>query len=213
MKETASSQGNCSWCFKWPYENIKSIAIVLLSILVITLIVIWWLAPNKPAASKSATSPYSLYINPCPKNWIGYEGKCYNFSSTEGTWDDSQRQCALHGASLASIDNKQDMEFMMRCKNRTDHWIGLRRKDEGHPWKWTNGSVFNNWFNIRAKGFCAYLNDKEASSTECDRRRNWICTKPFHIFHWDELLSLSTNTSSLDSGYQLMKMNCSVPES
>ncbi|XP_060094736.1 C-type lectin domain family 2 member D-like [Heteronotia binoei] len=97
------------------------------------------------------------------------------------------------------------MEFMLRYKTASDHWFSLRREGERQAWKWTNGSIFSNWFNISAKGFCAYLGDQGAFSARCDTLRNWICSK--------SLLDLPTNTSSLESGYQLMKMNCSVPES
>ncbi|CAM4557123.1 unnamed protein product [Lepidochelys kempii] len=32
--------------------------------------------------------------------------------------------------------------FLLRHKGVRDHWIGLRR-EQGQPWKWTNGTKFN----------------------------------------------------------------------
>uniref|UniRef100_A0A8C8SRF8 C-type lectin domain-containing protein n=1 Tax=Pelusios castaneus TaxID=367368 RepID=A0A8C8SRF8_9SAUR len=82
----------------------------------------------------------------CPDSWVGYRGKCYHFSEDEGNWTYSQTHCSALNTSLAEIDSQQDMDFMVRYKGRFEHWIGLRR-DPGQPWKWTNGTEFNNWFN------------------------------------------------------------------
>uniref|UniRef100_A0A8C8S7R8 C-type lectin domain-containing protein n=1 Tax=Pelusios castaneus TaxID=367368 RepID=A0A8C8S7R8_9SAUR len=79
----------------------------------------------------------------CPDGWVGYRGKCYYFSVVEENWAYSQTHCSALNASLAGIDTRQDMDFMVRCKCRFDHWIGLRR-DPGQPWKWANGTEFNN---------------------------------------------------------------------
>uniref|UniRef100_A0A8C3H6L1 C-type lectin domain-containing protein n=1 Tax=Chrysemys picta bellii TaxID=8478 RepID=A0A8C3H6L1_CHRPI len=78
----------------------------------------------------------------CPENWIGYQGKCYLFSEDEANWTSSQHSCSSHGASLAWLDTLQEKDFLMRHKGYLDAWIGLRR-ELGQPWKWPNGSVFN----------------------------------------------------------------------
>uniref|UniRef100_A0A8C3RZN0 C-type lectin domain-containing protein n=1 Tax=Chelydra serpentina TaxID=8475 RepID=A0A8C3RZN0_CHESE len=68
--------------------------------------------------------------------------------------------------------------FLLRHKGVYDHWIGLRR-EQGQPWKWTNGTEFNHTFVIRGGGNCAYLNDeKGVSSSRCYMERRWICCKP-----------------------------------
>ncbi|XP_044838869.1 C-type lectin domain family 2 member D-like [Mauremys mutica] len=114
----------------------------------------------------------------CTPGWIRYRGKCYYFSEAEGNWNHSQRYCSFLGASLAGIDNEQEMDFLLRYKGKFDHWIGLR-KDLGQPWKWANGTEFNHLFPIGGGGDCAYLNDVGgASSLRCTSERHWICTKP-----------------------------------
>nr|XP_042701277.1 C-type lectin domain family 2 member D-like isoform X2 [Chrysemys picta bellii] len=114
----------------------------------------------------------------CPDGWMGYRGKCYYFSEAEGNWNNSQSQCSALSASLAGIDSEQEMTFLLRHKDAHDHWIGLRR-EQGQPWKWTNGTEFNHLFQIRGGGDCAYLNDeKGVSSSRCYMGRRWICTKP-----------------------------------
>ncbi|CAM5171358.1 unnamed protein product [Eretmochelys imbricata] len=68
--------------------------------------------------------------------------------------------------------------FLLRHKGIYDHWISLRR-EQGQPWKWTNGSEFNHLFQIRGGGDCAYLNnEKGVSSSRCYMERRWICSKP-----------------------------------
>uniref|UniRef100_A0A8C3HY41 C-type lectin domain-containing protein n=1 Tax=Chrysemys picta bellii TaxID=8478 RepID=A0A8C3HY41_CHRPI len=64
----------------------------------------------------------------------------------------------------------------------SEHWIGLRR-EEGEPWKWVNGSEFNNLFPIRGGGNCAYLNDNGVSASRCITERHWVCNKPDAIHH------------------------------
>uniref|UniRef100_A0A8C8VFQ6 C-type lectin domain-containing protein n=1 Tax=Pelusios castaneus TaxID=367368 RepID=A0A8C8VFQ6_9SAUR len=114
----------------------------------------------------------------CPDGWVGFQGKCYYFSEDEGNWTSSQTHCSALNASLAGIDTQQDMGFMVRHKGTFDHWIGLRR-DLGLPWKWANGTEFNNLFPIGGGGGdCAYLNQDELSSSQCTGIRFWICSKP-----------------------------------
>ncbi|KAM9119540.1 uncharacterized protein ACDP82_015924 isoform 2-T3 [Pangshura tecta] len=76
----------------------------------------------------------------CPDRWVGYQGKCYYFSETEGNWNNSQSHCSALNTSLASIDSVPELDFMLRYKGVPYHWIGLwREQGEGQPWKWTNG--------------------------------------------------------------------------
>ncbi|CAM4557557.1 unnamed protein product [Lepidochelys kempii] len=114
----------------------------------------------------------------CPDGWMGYRGKCYYFSETEGSWTDSRSRCSAPGASLAGIDSEQETAFLLRHKGVYDHWIGLWR-EQGQPWKWANGTKFNHLFHLRGGGDCAYLNDeKGVSSSRCYMGRRWICSKP-----------------------------------
>ncbi|XP_030399763.1 early activation antigen CD69-like isoform X2 [Gopherus evgoodei] len=82
----------------------------------------------------------------CLDGWVGYQGKCYYFSEAKENWTYSQSNCSAHGASLAVIDSEQEMRFLRRCKGKLDHWLGLwREQDQDPPWKWVNGTKFNNW--------------------------------------------------------------------
>lgn len=113
----------------------------------------------------------------CPDGWIGNRGKCYFFSETEGNWTSSQSNCSSLSASLAVIDSLQDLDFMLRYKGPSHHWIGLR-KEQNQTWKWPNGTEFNNMFQVRGEGQCAFLNDAGVSSSRCYSERGFICSRP-----------------------------------
>uniref|UniRef100_A0A8C0J231 C-type lectin domain-containing protein n=1 Tax=Chelonoidis abingdonii TaxID=106734 RepID=A0A8C0J231_CHEAB len=160
---------SCPWlggrCFKCPILDATLTPHVTFSFSV--------LAPKLSSADQCPSAGPK-----CPDGWIGYRGKCYFFSETEGNWTYSQSHCSAPDASLAGIDSEQEMMFLLLHKDIHDHWIGLRR-EQGQPWKWTNGIVFNHPFPIRGGGDCAYLNDeKGVSSSRCYMEGRWICSKP-----------------------------------
>ncbi|XP_062369759.1 C-type lectin domain family 2 member D-like isoform X2 [Cinclus cinclus] len=113
----------------------------------------------------------------CPFDWIRYRGKCYYFSEVEGNWTSSQDNCSALGASLAMLDNMEDLNFVMRYKGISEHWIGLLREDEEQPWQWVNRSPLSHPFPIHGSGLCAYLDDTGLSSSHCSTERSWICNK------------------------------------
>ncbi|XP_061475201.1 C-type lectin domain family 2 member E-like isoform X2 [Rhineura floridana] len=99
-------------------------------------------------------------------------------SESEANWTSSKISCASLNASLAVIDSPEEMNFLRRYKTRADHWIGLQRDLEIEPWKWINGTIFNNWFQIGGGGECAYINHKGIASSSCIREEPWICSRP-----------------------------------
>ncbi|XP_065420233.1 C-type lectin domain family 2 member E-like isoform X1 [Chrysemys picta bellii] len=112
---------------------------VVIAALIITVIAL--------AATKTPPCPSSPphVTAACPDGWVGYQGKCYYFSETEGNWNNSQSHCSSLNASLTSIDSLPELDFMQRYRGIPYHWIGLHREQgEGQPWKWTNGTIFNN---------------------------------------------------------------------
>ncbi|KAH1183111.1 hypothetical protein KIL84_004603 [Mauremys mutica] len=58
---------------------------------------------NSPLAAKEPDAPN------CPDGWVGYLGKCYYFSATEGNWTYCQNHCSSLNASLAVTDTFQDL--------------------------------------------------------------------------------------------------------
>ncbi|XP_067424279.1 early activation antigen CD69-like isoform X2 [Emydura macquarii macquarii] len=73
------------------------------------------------------------------------------------------------GAALPTQD------FVMRYRGSDGYWIGLHR-EPGQPWKWTNGTEFNNWSTILGREECAFISHDIVSSS-CSRKGCWICSK------------------------------------
>uniref|UniRef100_A0A8C3HTA4 C-type lectin domain-containing protein n=1 Tax=Chrysemys picta bellii TaxID=8478 RepID=A0A8C3HTA4_CHRPI len=169
---------NCRRC-NYKKHTIVLIVALTATVFVVLIIAVIVLAVPRPKLPSADLGPPAGPA--CPDGWIGYQGKCYYFSEAEGDWTYSQNHCSSLSASLAGIDSEQEMDFMLRCKGKFDHWIGLRR-DPGQPWKWANGTEFNNLFRIGGGGYCADLNDlRGVSSSQCTNERHWICTKPMHL--------------------------------
>ncbi|KYO35878.1 C-type lectin domain family 2 member B-like [Alligator mississippiensis] len=151
--------------------------------IILTLIIIFALAAAlgvKKDKLPSTSHQVTYLLVPaasCPDGWIGYRRKCYYFSEDEGNWTLSQSICSSYNSSLTVINSQEDMNFVMRYKGTLDHWIGLSRKP-GQPWKWTDGTDFNNWFEVKGNSLCAYLNEFAVSSSGCYTERNWICSRP-----------------------------------
>ncbi|XP_055214627.1 C-type lectin domain family 2 member D isoform X2 [Gorilla gorilla gorilla] len=75
----------------------------------------------------------------CPESWIGFQRKCFYFSDDTKNWTSSQRFCDSQDADLAQVESFQELNFLLRYKGPSDHWIGLSR-EQGQPWKWINGT-------------------------------------------------------------------------
>ncbi|XP_074873436.1 C-type lectin domain family 2 member B-like [Carettochelys insculpta] len=147
--------------------------VLLVSALVAAIIAVAVLAAKPRSAALGLAAEHC-----CLDVWVGYQGKCYYFSEDEGNWTDSQSHCSALGASLAGIDTLQEMAFLLRYMGGYDHWVGLQQ-ERNQPWKWTNGTKFNHWFEIRGGGDCAYLNNQNrVSSSRCYLERQWVCSKP-----------------------------------
>ncbi|XP_053908075.1 C-type lectin domain family 2 member A-like isoform X1 [Cuculus canorus] len=103
--------------------------------------------------------------------------KCFYFVEDQRDWNRSRNSCRLLGAHLATIGTREELGFLSRYGGSSQHWVGLRRANVG-PWKWLNGSVFNNSFNIRGDGLCAYIDADGIGSDRCSRMKPSICSHP-----------------------------------
>ncbi|XP_040834926.1 C-type lectin domain family 2 member A [Ochotona curzoniae] len=116
----------------------------------------------------------------CPSDLIGVGKKCFYFSNDTGDWAASKRFCQSQGSELARVDTQTDMEFLKKHTGTAMHWIGLSRK-LGEPWKWTDGSTFTDWFEIRGNGSFAFLNADGVHSSRGLVDIKWICSKPRYL--------------------------------
>ncbi|KAL8198283.1 UNVERIFIED_CONTAM: hypothetical protein K2H54_003507 [Gekko kuhli] len=148
---------------------------VLLAISLAINIYVWAKLRQVPAA------PHPPDASPCPQGWVRNEGRCYLFSDTEWTWNASRIECSSQGGSLVAMDTPEEREFVLGSRRLTYFWLPFWREGEGKPWKQADGSLFNNAFPIVGEGLCAYMNERNPSSTWCDNVRHWICTKAIRV--------------------------------
>ncbi|XP_043404344.1 C-type lectin domain family 2 member D isoform X11 [Chelonia mydas] len=123
--------------------------------------------------------PISLPSEPCPEDWLYFKRKCYYLSEEEKDWDSSQSFCSLYEASLAVIENHQEMHFLTKRMHMQDSWIGLRKREEG--FYWVNGTpLTTDLFHIQDHEKCAYTDSSSISTSACSLPRRWICSRhPF----------------------------------
>lgn len=149
------------------------VPLAILIIIIVALAVSIVVEKSKPHLA----GPGPPVVPCCPDSWIGYRGKCYYFSEAEGNWTYGQSQCSVFNASLAVIDSEQEKDFLLRYKGFLDRWIGLR-KEPGQPWRWPNGTEFDQRFPIKGGGDCVFLMDEDwFGSSRCRTWRRWICSK------------------------------------
>ncbi|XP_053234637.1 uncharacterized protein LOC128408672 [Podarcis raffonei] len=111
----------------------------------------------------------------CPSGWIVNQGSCYHVLQLEGSWDDGQRHCSSLGASLAVVADLEKLKVAMQDKGPFDHWVGLLR-ESGGSWKWTDGTDFNNLFEVEGEGDCAFLSKGVLNRGDCSAEKKWLCS-------------------------------------
>uniref|UniRef100_A0A8B9GM35 MRC1 protein n=1 Tax=Amazona collaria TaxID=241587 RepID=A0A8B9GM35_9PSIT len=125
------------------------------------------------------------------RSWIPFRGHCYYVHTTsEESWPDASMTCIQMGASLVSIEDSAEMDFLLLylsplASDFRKFWIGLFKNIDGE-WLWTDRSAvdFVNW----EKGeptviFDEHCVDMDVSSGTwrnyyCSVDQNFICKIP-----------------------------------
>ncbi|XP_007515858.2 early activation antigen CD69 [Erinaceus europaeus] len=149
--------------------------VVIITVLIMTLIALTVGQYNCTRHHTSLESSKS-HVSTCTDDWIGYQRKCYFFSTKKRSWSLAQNECSAHGATLALIHSEKDLIFLKRYVGGDKHWIGLKNETD-QMWKWSDGRKFDSWFNITGAGKCTFLTSSEVSSTDCEKSMHWICSK------------------------------------
>ncbi|XP_078665472.1 snaclec 5-like [Branchiostoma floridae x Branchiostoma belcheri] len=130
---------------------------------------------------RSSTSPYltsgeiltslPITVRQCESEWSEYNNHCYKLMQGEASWFEAEERCKLHGASLTSILNVSETNFIKSLiAYPTRVWIGLRKVGR---WQWSDGSrvIYRNWnpgepsssiLPKKGSGKCATLYMKDA---------------------------------------------------
>eukprot|EP00064_Thunnus_orientalis_P017381 superscaffoldBa00003671_g17462 len=85
----------------------------------------------------------------CDKDWEQRGGKCYFFSPTNSSWNESRRYCQRRGGDLVKIDSRDEQIFLTKeLSNKMNDeedkfWIGLTDSKKEGKWFWVDDSPLN----------------------------------------------------------------------
>ncbi|XP_062291372.1 secretory phospholipase A2 receptor-like [Scomber scombrus] len=140
----------------------------------------------------------------CDAGWERHLGKCYYFSNTYLSWEESRRLCQSRGGDLVKIDSEEEQEFLEeKVKNKMTFyedkfWIGLTDSKEENKWIWVDGSTLSTslsfWFGHEPDDWngtnpegedCARMGEKQEAKVlncwfdkSCNIPHRSICEKP-----------------------------------
>nr|XP_002712861.1 C-type lectin domain family 12 member A [Oryctolagus cuniculus] len=118
---------------------------------------------------------------PCPESWIWHKDHCYLLRDDYLTWEESDRFCSALNASLLTMRNKSELEFI-RSKELFHYWLGLfPRKDYKLSEKIEN-LVFSSAGFKRNTGdlkymYCGYIYRTSVYYIRCSEIKKILCQK------------------------------------
>ncbi|XP_015471909.1 C-type lectin domain family 2 member D-like isoform X1 [Parus major] len=130
------AEGRTNFSLRCTKTRKVTIVVTVLTVVLLLTVVIMALAAKKHQSCTVPTLPS------CLESGIGFGNKCFYFLEEEVDWEGSQHFCLSRQAHLATIDTREELNFLLRYGNFMEYWVGLRREGSG-PWKWLNGSLFN----------------------------------------------------------------------
>ncbi|XP_026644977.1 CD209 antigen-like protein C [Microtus ochrogaster] len=168
-------------------------SIVLLTGLLVAVLVQGFKSPSSPGNEKIYKQLMQLKVGvdslclPCPWEWESFNGKCYFFSKSQRTWNDSVTACQEVEAQLVIIDNDEEQSFLQRMSEKKGHaWMGLSDIRKEGKWVWMDGSPLQWSFmkywnkgepNNEGEEDCAEFRDDGWNDAPCAVEKYWICKK------------------------------------
>ncbi|WAR01292.1 CLC4G-like protein [Mya arenaria] len=66
----------------------------------------------------------------CLDGWIKYQGSCYLFGNTAGTFAQAEEFCAENGGNLVHINNSDENDFLKESARERTNW-SISQPDDG----------------------------------------------------------------------------------
>ncbi|XP_005365926.1 C-type lectin domain family 5 member A isoform X1 [Microtus ochrogaster] len=123
--------------------------------------------------------PTRSYGTGCPKDWDLHQGRCFFFSTSESSWNNSRDHCATRGSTLAVVDTLEKLKYLQDIADAEKYFVGLTRQPGGKRWRWVNNSAFNgNVTNENQNFHCVTIGlTKTFDAASCDISYRWICER------------------------------------
>nr|XP_048285013.1 CD209 antigen-like protein C isoform X2 [Myodes glareolus] len=123
---------------------------------------------------------------PCPWEWELFQGSCYLFSRTLGSWEASVASCQNLGAHLVIVNSFEEQQFLKYLHIRKNEltWIGLSDHRHEGSWHWVDGTSLGLSFwkdgepNNDGDEDCVELLEDKWNDRRCTAKNFWICEKP-----------------------------------
>ncbi|XP_013763437.1 C-type lectin domain family 4 member C-like [Pundamilia nyererei] len=101
----------------------------------------------QPTCPKTDVKDQACYK--CEEGWEQHGGKCYYFSISKSSWEQSRDECRAKGGELVKIDSREEQTFLVRrlrvvmTEAEDKFWIGLTDSAVEGRCLWVDGSQLN----------------------------------------------------------------------
>uniref|UniRef100_A0A3B4FVY3 C-type lectin domain-containing protein n=1 Tax=Pundamilia nyererei TaxID=303518 RepID=A0A3B4FVY3_9CICH len=118
----------------------------------------------------------------CEEGWEQHGGKCYYFSISKSSWEQSRDECRAKGGELVKIDSREEQTFLVRrlrvvmTEAEDKFWIGLTDSAVEGRCLWVDGSQLNQRFDCCENIFVNFLLEWWFDAF-CSKPHRSICKK------------------------------------